>query len=176
MSEPSIRDASEADLVAIQAIYSHHVRHGTASFELDPPDLDEMRRRFAAIRVLGLPYLIAGSDGRVLGYAYAGPYRPRPAYRFSVEDSIYVQPDLVGRGIGRGLLRRLILEAERCGARQMVAVIGDSAQLPSIRLHESCGFSHVGVLRNIGWKFGRWLDSVLMQRAIGAGSSTPAEP
>jgi len=175
MPAPAIRDGLEADIAEIQAIYAHHVRHGTASFELEPPDLEEMRRRFAAIRSQGLPYLVAEGDGRVLGYAYAGPYRPRPAYRFSVEDSIYVRPDLVGRGVGRSLLRRLILEAEGCGARQMVAVIGDSAQRSSIRLHESCGFSHVGVLRDIGWKFGRWLDSVLMQRAIGPGSSAPAE-
>jgi phosphinothricin acetyltransferase len=152
-------------------IYSHHVLHGTASFEVDPPDLAEMTKRRGAVLDLGLPHLVAERDGRVVGYAYAGNWRPRPAYKYSVEDSIYIDKDTVGQGVGRALLPALIDKCTALGKRQMVAVIGDSAQTASIRLHAACGFEMVGSLKNIGFKFGRWLDSVLMQRALGAGAT-----
>jgi phosphinothricin acetyltransferase len=168
-----IRAATAADIPAITAIYDHAVRHGTASFELEPPDAAEMARRQQALVDGGFPYLVAEADGAVAGYAYAGAYRPRPAYRFSVEDSVYVAPALHRRGVGRALLDRLIAEAEQRGFRQMVAVIGDSAQAPSIELHRAAGFRLIGAVENVGFKFGRWLDTVLMQRALGPGASTP---
>jgi phosphinothricin acetyltransferase len=167
-----LRFAHAADLPAITGIYAHHVRHGLASFELDPPPLDEMRARFEAITRAGYPYLVAAEGERVVGYAYANHYRTRPAYRFSVEDSIYVTPDAILRGIGSLLLRRLIDECEQRGYRQMLAVIGDSANAASIELHRACGFAQVGMLPSIGFKFGRWVDSVLMQRPLGAGDRT----
>jgi len=148
------------------------VRHGTASFELEPPDAAEMTRRRATLVEGGFPYLVAEIDGTVAGYAYAGPYRPRPAYRWSVEDTVYVAPALHRRGIGAALLGRLIVEAEQRGFRQMIAVIGDSAQLPSIALHRAAGFRPIGTIEHVGHKFGRWLDTVLMQRALGPGAST----
>ena len=154
-------------------IYAHHVLHGTASFEVDPPDLAEMKRRRAAVLDIGLPHLVAEREGRVMGYAYAGNWRPRPAYKFSVEDSVYIDKDAVGQGVGKALLPALIEQCTALGKRQMVAVIGDSAQTPSIRLHASCGFEMVGTLKNIGFKFGRWLDRVLMQRELGKGSVEP---
>ena len=154
-------------------IYAHHVLHGTASFEVDPPDVAEMTRRRAAVLDIGLPHLVAERAGRVVGYAYAGNWRPRLAYRFSVEDSIYIDKDAVGQGVGKALLPVLIDRCTALGKRQMVAVIGDSAQLPSIRLHAACGFEMVGTLKNIGFKFGRWLDSVLMQRPLGDGAQQP---
>ncbi|MBS0221219.1 MAG: N-acetyltransferase [Proteobacteria bacterium] len=166
-----VRASTEADVVRCAAIYSHHVRYGTASFEVAAPDLNEMRRRRAAVLDLGLPYLVAERAGRVLGYAYAGNWRPRPAYAFSVEDSIYIDKDATGQGVGRALLPVLIEQCSVLGKRQMVAVIGDSAQTPSIRLHETCGFEMVGTLKSIGFKFGRWLDSVLMQRPLGPGDT-----
>jgi phosphinothricin acetyltransferase len=168
-----VRASREADVARCAEIYAHHVLHGTASFEIDPPDLGEMKRRRAHVLDLGLPHLVAERAGRVLGYAYAGNWRPRPAYAFSVEDSIYVDQDAVGQGVGKALLPMLIEQCTKLGKRQMVAVIGDSAQLPSIRLHASCGFEMVGTLKSIGFKFGRWLDSVLMQRALGAGDGDP---
>jgi len=149
------------------------VLHGTASFEVDPPGLAEMKKRRAAVLDLGLPHLVAERAGRVLGYAYAGNWRPRPAYKFSVEDSIYIAHDAVGQGVGKALLPVLIEHCTAAGKRQMVAVIGDSAQTPSIRLHASCGFEMTGTLKSIGFKFGRWLDSVLMQRPLGVGDTTP---
>ncbi len=167
-----LRSAQPADLPAIAAIYGHHVLHGLASFELDPPSIEEMRARFDAIVRAGYPYLVAHAGARVLGYAYANHYRTRPAYRYSVEDSIYVAPDATGRGIGRQLLVRLIAECEARGYRQMLAVIGDSANAASIELHRACGFEQVGLLPSIGFKFGRWVDSVLMQRALGDGDRT----
>ena len=170
---PAIRPATPADLTAVTAIYDHAVRHGTASFELEPPDASEMARRRQALVDAGYPYLVAEIDGAIAGYAYAGPYRSRPAYRWSVEDSIYVAPHMHRRGVGVALLGRLIVEAERSGFRQMIAVIGDSAQTPSIALHRAAGFRPIGTIENVGFKFGRWLDSVLMQRPLGPGASMP---
>jgi L-amino acid N-acyltransferase YncA len=172
MSEILIRPAEADDLAAISRIYADAVRHGTASFEIDPPDQDEMTQRFASLRGGGFPYLVAQVDGAVVGYAYAGPYRARPAYRFTVEDSIYIVADMHRRGIGRMLLDRLIEEAEQRGFRQMVAVIGDSDQPGSIALHAGAGFRIIGTLAAVGFKFDRWLDSVLMQRALGNGATT----
>jgi L-amino acid N-acyltransferase YncA len=173
MSDISIRPATPADIPAITPIYAHAVRHGTASFELEPPDEAEMTRRMRALIEGGYPYLIAESSGAVLGYAYAGPYRARPAYRYTVENSIYIAPDSHRRGIGRMLLDRLIVECEARNYRLMIAVIGDSAQAPSIELHRSAGFKLIGAFEAVGYKFDRWLDSVLMQRPLGKGSSAP---
>jgi len=172
MSAVSVRSATPADVQAITRIYANAVKHGTASFELDPPDEAEMARRQRTLLDGGYPYIIAEIDGVLAGYAYAGPYRPRPAYRFSVEDSIYVDPDAQRRGVGRVLLEHLIEECERWGFRQMIAVIGDSAQAPSIELHRALGFRMIGAVQNVGYKFGRWLDSVNMQRPLGAGATT----
>jgi len=168
----SIRPARSEDIGAITAIYAHAVEHGTASFEVEPPTETEMARRMEALVTGGFAYLVAELDGTVAGYAYAGPYRPRIAYRYTVEDSVYIRPDAQNLGIGRLLLTDLISEAERRGFRQMVAVIGDSAQLPSIALHHSLGFNPVGTFANVGFKHGRWLDSVLMQRSLGEGART----
>jgi len=168
-----LREAQPRDLAAIAAIYGHHVRTGLASFETEAPGEAEMLRRYEAIREKGFPYLVAEVDGAVAGYAYASPYRTRSAYRFCLEDSIYVDPRVARRGVGRALLERLVAECERIGCRQLVAVIGDSANAPSIRLHLACGFVMTGTLRSIGYKHGRWVDSVLMQRAVGAGDGTP---
>jgi phosphinothricin acetyltransferase len=173
MTDLILRASTEADVVRCAEIYAHHVLRGTASFEVDPPDLAEMKRRRAGVLDLGLPHLVAERAGRVVGYAYAGNWRPRPAYKFSVEDSIYIDKDAVGQGIGKALLPALIEQCAALGKRQMVAVIGDSAQTPSIRLHASCGFERAGTLKNIGFKFGRWLDSVLMQRSLGTGGTLP---
>ena len=170
---PVLRDARPEDLPAITAIYAHHVRTGAASFETEPPDETEMRERYEAIRSKGLPWLVAELGGRVAGYAYAGLYRARFAYRFTLEDSIYVDPACVRAGVGRALLERLIAECESAGARQLVAVIGGSDNEASIRLHAGLGFRRVGILRAAGWKHGRWVDSVLMQREIGMGSASP---
>jgi L-amino acid N-acyltransferase YncA len=172
MSEISIRPAGPSDLAAITRIYADAVRSGTASFEIDPPDQNEMARRFAALCGSGFPYLVAEGAGSVAGYAYAGPYRGRPAYRWTVEDSIYVAAGLQRRGIGRALLDRLIREAETRGFRQMIAVIGDSKQASSIALHAGAGFRMIGTFEAVGFKFDRWLDSVLMQRALGNGAAT----
>jgi L-amino acid N-acyltransferase YncA len=173
MSELVIRAATAADIPEITAIYAHAVRFGTASFELDPPDDAEMARRQQVLLDGGFPYLAATIDGALAGYAYAGPYRPRPAYRFSVEDSVYVSPQAQRRGVGRALLMELIAEAERRGFRQMVAVIGDSAQTPSIELHRAAGFRMIGAIDSVGYKFDRWLATVIMQRALGPGASAP---
>jgi len=172
MSAPEIRPATEADLPSITDIYGHAVRHGTATFELIPPDLAEMTRRFQVLMEGGFPYLVAALDGTVVGYAYAGAYRPRPAYRFTVENSIYLEPAIHRRGIGLKLLRRLIDECETCGYRQMIAVIGDSANAGSIGLHTVCGFQMIGTHPNVGLKFGRWLDTVMMQLTLGEGART----
>jgi L-amino acid N-acyltransferase YncA len=162
-----IRAAVAADIPAVARIYAHAVRFGTASFELEPPDEAEMARRQRTLIDGGFPYLVAEADGAVVGYAYTGPYRTRPAYRFSVENSVYVAPEAHGRGIGRALLDRLIAEAAARGFRQMIAVIGDSDQAASIALHRAAGFRHVGTVAAVGFKHDRWLDSVLMQRELG---------
>ncbi|HEY8566066.1 MAG TPA: GNAT family N-acetyltransferase [Beijerinckiaceae bacterium] len=168
-----VRLSLDTDLPAIAAIYADAVTHGTASFELEPPGVAEMTRRRAALLDAGYPYLVAEADGAVLGYAYAGPYRTRPAYRSTVEDSIYVAPHAKGRGVGRALLSALISECEARDYRLLVAVIGDAASAGSIALHRSLGFTPVGIFENIGYKHGRWLASVLMQRPLGPGASTP---
>lgn len=169
----ALRPSLPEDVPAIAAIYTHAVRFGRASFELEPPGEDETARRREALVSGGFPYLVAEAAGGVIGYAYAGPYRPRPAYASTVENSVYVAPDAQGRGAGRALLSRLVAEAEALGFRQMIAVIGDSENHASIRLHAALGFAHAGALRAVGWKHERWLDSVLMQRALGAGDGAP---
>jgi phosphinothricin acetyltransferase len=152
------------------------VRYGTATFELAAPDLAEMTRRFRALIDGGFPYLVAAVDGGVIGYAYAGPYRPRPAYRFTVENSIYLKPTIHRRGIGLQLMQHLLRECEARGYRQMIAVIGDSANAGSIGVHARCGFQMIGTHPNVGLKFGRWLDTVMMQLSLGEGASTlPAD-
>ncbi len=158
---------------AITAIYAHHVRHGFASFETEPPAEAEMRRRRMDVLGKDLPYLVAERDGIVLGYAYAGTYRPRAAYRDTVENSIYIRPDATGQGIGRLLLPALVKACEARDLRQMIAVIGDSDNQPSIRLHAACGFRMIGILEAVGFKLGRWLDSVLMQKRLGNGAGAP---
>ncbi len=168
----AIRASQDGDLERIAAIYRHHVLHGVASFEEIPPGPDELGRRRAGILARGLPYLVAERAGRVLGYCYAGPYRTRSAYRFTLEDSIYIDPEEVGRGIGRALLALLIERCAALGYRQMVAVIGGSDQWPSIRLHEALGFARTGLLPAVGRKFGGWVDGVLMQRSLGPGAAT----
>jgi len=173
MSTTNVRPASVSDIPAITRIYAHAVRHGTASFELEPPDEAEMTRRMRALLDAKYPYLVAEIDGAVMGYAYAGPYRTRPAYRYTVENSVYITPDAQRRGIGRALIDRLISESEARGYRLMIAVIGDSAQTPSIELHRAAGFKMVGAFEAVGYKFDRWLDSVLMQRPLGKGASAP---
>ena len=172
MSALEIRPATEADLAFITGIYAHAVRYGTATFELIPPDRSEMTRRFRVLADGGFPYFVAARDGRVVGYAYAGPYRPRPAYRFTVENSIYLKPAIHRRGIGLLLMQRLLSECEARGHRQMIAVIGDSANAGSVGLHRRCGFEMIGTHPNVGLKFGRWLDTVMMQLALGEGAST----
>jgi L-amino acid N-acyltransferase YncA len=167
-----IRPAAAADLPAVTAVYAHNVLHGTGTFELDPPDLAEMTRRHADVTGKRLPWLVAESAGQVLGYAYANHFRPRPAYRFCLEDSIYLHADARGRGVGRLLLAELIAQCQAAGARQMLAVIGDAANAGSIGVHAALGFVHTGVLKSAGWKFGQWRDVVLMQRALGQGDGT----
>jgi len=167
-----LRPVSENDAGALQAIYAHHVLYGLASFELEPPSIDEMRTRIARVVAEGFPYLVAEADGHILGYAYASHFRTRPAYRYTVEDSVYVAPDATGQGLGRGLLTELIARCEAQGFRQMIAVIGDSANAASIGVHHACGFGKMAVFEATGFKFGRWVDTVLMQRELGEGSRT----
>jgi len=164
-----VRDSTVADLADIQAIYAHHVRHGTGSFELEPPSADDLRARREAVLAQQLPYLVAELDGEVVGYAYATPYRPRPAYRHTVEDSVYVKPGRAGHGIGGRLLAALVDRCTAGGWRQMLAVVGDSRNAASLALHASQGFHPAGTLRSVGYKFGEWRDTVLMQRALGDG-------
>ena len=175
MTSATIRPALPADIPAIAAIYAHAVLHGTASWELDPPDEAEMLRRQEAILGAGYPYLVAQRDSDVLGYAYAGAYRPRPAYRATVENSIYVAPGAHGSGIGSALLAALIEACTARGFRQMIAVIGDGtgASVGSRRLHERAGFRLIGVAEKVGYKHGRWLDQMLMQKELGEGDTTP---
>lgn len=172
MTSVAIRSARPDDIAAITAIYAHAVTHGTASFELEAPTQAEMMQRMQSLLDGSFPYIVAEADDSVVGYAYAALYRTRPAYRFSVEDSVYVDPKAQRLGIGRILLDRLIVESEKRGFRQMIAVIGDSNQTPSIELHRACGFDMIGPIKNVGFKFDRWLDTVLMQRALGEGART----
>jgi phosphinothricin acetyltransferase len=169
-----LRDSEARDAPGIARIYGHWVTHGLASFELEPPGPEEIARRREAVLAGGYPYLVAEDEaGALLGYAYAGAYRTRPAYRFAVEDSIYVSPEARGRGGGDALLGALLARCEEAGFRLCVAVIGDSGNAASIGLHARHGFAHAGLLPAIGWKHGRWVDSVLMTRALGAGATTP---
>ena len=169
-----LRPSTEADLPAIQAIYAHAVLHGTGTFETEVPDLAEMTRRRAEVLSRGLPFLVAELDGEVTGYAYANYFRPRLAYRYCLEDSIYLAPTAQGKGLGKLLLAELIARCEAAGGRQMLAVIGDAENKGSVGLHTALGFSHTGVLKSSGWKFGRWLDVVLMQRQLGQGDTVDA--
>lgn len=168
----TIRPATDADLSAITAIYAHHVLHGTGTFETTPPTEQEMQGRRADVLAKGLPYLVLEVEGLVQGFAYCNWFKPRPAYRFSAEDSIYLAANAAGKGWGRLLLIELMAQAERAGVRKLIAVIGDSANAGSVGVHRSCGFEPAGTLTACGWKFGRWLDVVLMQRFIGQGAAS----
>ena len=173
---PEIRPSRDEDLPAICAIYGHHVLHATGTFETVPPTEAEMAARRADVLAKGLPYLVVEVEGQVLGFAYCQWFKPRPAYRFSAEDSIYLHPDARGRGLGRQLLAALIEQAQQAGLRKLIAVIGDSANAASIGVHRSQGFEAAGVIRSCGWKFGRWLDIVLMEKTLGDGDrSAPAQ-
>jgi L-amino acid N-acyltransferase YncA len=172
-SVPTIRPVTNADMPAITAIYGHHVRTGSASFETEAPALEEMQRRQAALREQGYPYLVAERDGALLGYAYASAYRPRAAYRDTVENSVYLRPEAIGQGAGSLLLAALIVACEEAGFRQMIAVVGDSGNAPSVKLHQRHGFRLVGTLEAVGFKHGRWLDTVLLQRRLGSGDTQP---
>ena len=172
-----IRPSTDIDVRAITSIYQHHVLHGTGTFEITPPSSEDMANRRQDVLSKNLPYLVLEEDSVVIGFAYCNWFKPRPAYRFSAEDSIYLAPSVAGRGLGKLLLTELMAQAERAGIRKLIAVIGDSANLGSIGVHQACGFKPVGVLSACGWKFERWLDVVLMERALGNGSSTfPTDP
>lgn len=171
---PTIRASQPDDLQQITDIYQHHVLYGTGTFEVTAPSLTEMAQRRDDVLAKGLPYLVAVDGGTVLGFAYCNWFKPRPAYRFSAEDSIYLSPLATGHGLGRALLSELCLRAEQAGVRKLIAVIGDSANTASIGVHRSAGFTDVGVLKSCGWKFERWLDVVLMDKSLGLGSTTPA--
>ena len=172
---PIIRASREEDIPAITAIYAHHVLHGTGTFETIPPTEADMTGRRADVLSKGLPHLVSEEDGRVVGFAYCNWFKPRPAYRFSAEDSIYMAADTSGKGWGKALLTALASQAEAAGVRKLIAVIGDSANAGSVGVHRAIGFSHVGILKSCGWKFGKWLDVVLMEMALGEGDTTPAE-
>ncbi|HXF54188.1 MAG TPA: GNAT family N-acetyltransferase [Hyphomicrobiaceae bacterium] len=173
MANVVVRPATRADIAAVTAIYRPAVLYGSASFEIVPPDEAEMLRRYETLVADGFPYLVAEAGGRIVGYAYAGPYKARPGYRFSVEDSVYVADGDQGKGVGRALLGELISICESKGFRQMIAVIGNSANFASIALHRSLGFVFAGIIHSVGFKHGRWLDSVIMQRALGKGDTEP---
>jgi phosphinothricin acetyltransferase len=173
---PLIRSSLDADIQAITAIYAHHVRHGTGTFEIDPPSYADMASRRDDVRAKGLPYLVAADGDKVLGFAYCNWFKPRPAYRFSAENSIYLAADAHGQGLGRALLAELAARAEKAGVRKLIAVIGDAANAGSIGVHRSVGFRQVGILNSCGWKFDRWLDVVLMEKALGWGDACPPGP
>jgi L-amino acid N-acyltransferase YncA len=166
---PIIRASQSSDIAQITAIYAHHVLHGTGTFEVDPPTEVDMAQRRADVLSKSLPYLVVVDGAEVLGFAYCNWFKPRPAYRFSAEDSIYLAPAAVGQGLGRALLAELMTQAERAGVRKLIAVIGDSNNQGSIGVHQRAGFGHVGTLKSCGWKFERWLDVVLMDKALGLG-------
>ena len=168
----TIRPSRDEDVAAITAIYGHHVLNGTGTFETEPPSATDMAARRADVLAKGLPYLVTEADGQVVGFAYCNWFKPRPAYRFSAEDSIYVAAGTHRKGLGRALLAELCLQAERAGVRKMLAVIGDSANAGSIGVHSALGFTNAGVLKSCGWKFERWLDVVLMEKVLGAGDTT----
>lgn len=168
-----IRMATDPDMAAVQAIYAHHVLHGLGTFEEVPPSEQELLARRQAVLSLGLPYLVAEVEGRVVGYCYAAVYQPRPAYKHTIEDSVYVAESARGRGVGTALLGELIKRCEAGPWRQMVAVIGDSGNVSSIALHRRWGFEHIGVFKSVGFKLGQWADTVLMQRALGVGDEAP---
>jgi phosphinothricin acetyltransferase len=170
-----IRPSHDADVEAITAIYSHHVLHGTGTFETDPPSAADMASRRTDVLSKNLPYLVAERDGELLGFAYCNWFKPRPAYRFSAEDSIYLADGARGQGLGARLLAALSQAAEAVGVRKLIAVIGDSANAGSVGVHRAQGFSHVGVLKDCGWKFGEWRDVVLMEKVLGEGSTTRPE-
>lgn len=170
-----VRDATDADMAAVAAIYGHYVLHGTATFETDPPSPAEMKRRRDGLVAQGYPYLVAERDGEVLGYAYVSAYRPRPAYWNTVENSIYLRHDAGGARVGTTLLRTLVETCEQLGYRQIIAMIGDSANIPSLRLHLGQGFVMLGTLRSVGYKHGRWIDTICMQRSIGLGDAEPPD-
>ena len=172
---PLIRPSRDEDVAAITAIYNHHVLHGTGTFEIDPPSASDMATRRADVLGKGLPYLVVEEEGQVLGFAYGNWFKPRPAYRFSAENSIYLAPGVAGRGLGRLLLDALCVQAEAAGVRKLIAVIGDAANAGSIGVHRSAGFTHVGLIKSCGWKFDRWLDIVLMEKSLGAGDTTTPE-
>lgn len=172
---PIIRPSLPQDIPAIAAIYAHHVVGGTGTFELEPPSQSDMAQRRADVLAKGLPYLVAVDGTTVLGFAYCNWFKPRPAYRFSAEDSIYLAPDAQGLGLGRALLTELSAQAEKAGVRKLIAVIGDSANTGSIAVHRSVGFSLVGVLKSCGWKFGQWRDVVMMDKALGLGDTCPPQ-
>jgi len=169
---PIIRPSTDADVPAFTTIYTHHVLHGTGTFEIEPPSQADMANRRAEVLSKGLPYLVMEDQGRVLGFAYCNWFKPRPAYRFSAEDSIYMAPDAAGSGYGRALLAELVGQAQRIGVRKLIAVIGDSNNAGSVGVHRSVGFTPVGVLKSCGWKFDRWLDVVLMEKSLGSGDAT----
>lgn len=168
-----IRTALPTDVPAIQSIYGHHVLHGLGTFETEPPDVEEMRSRHAQITAAGFPYLVAVDTGRPIGYTYANHFRTRAAYRYTVEDSVYVAPEAMGRGVGRALLNELVARCTVLGLRQLLAVIGDAGNAGSIGVHRACGFEHAGVLKAVGRKFDRWVDVVIMQRALAGDDSAP---
>jgi len=171
---PLIRPSRDEDIAAITAIYAHHVLNGTGTFEIDPPSVARLTGARADVLSKGLPYIVAEEAGQVVGYAYCTWFKPRPAYRFSAEDSIYLAPGVHGKGIGRALLAELAAQAERVGIRKLIAVIGDSNNAGSVGVHRSLGFTHVGILKSCGWKFDQWLDVVMMEKALGPGDTTPA--
>jgi L-amino acid N-acyltransferase YncA len=172
----TLRPSTDADIPAITAIYAHHVTHGTGTFETDAPTQADMTQRRADVLAKGLPYLVAENGGQVLGFAYCQWFKPRPAYRFSAEDSIYLNAEAAGQRIGNKLLTELARQAEAAGVRKLIAVIGDSENVRSIGVHRSVGFRHVGTIESCGWKFNRWLDIVLMEKSLGEGDRSPPEP
>ena len=170
---PLIRPSRDEDITAITAIYAHHVLHGTGTFETEPPSAADMANRRADVLSKGLPYLVAEEDGEILGFAYGNWFKPRPAYRYSVEDSVYLAPGLDRKGLGRALLAELLAHCEAAGIRKVMAIIGDSANAGSVGVHRALGFTQVGIVEACGWKFGAWRDIVIMQKTLGPGSSEP---
>lgn len=170
---PLIRPSRDEDIAAITAIYAHHVLHGTGTFETEPPSVADMTTRRADVLSKGLPYLVAEQDCKIVGFAYGNWFKPRPAYRYSVEDSIYLAPDLHRKGLGRALLAELLARCEAAGIRKVMAIVGDSANAGSVGVHKALGFTQIGIIASCGWKFGAWRDIVIMEKVIGAGDTQP---